>query len=162
MKKVKGDLLELARAGEFDAVVHGCNCFNTMGAGLARQIREQYPQAYTADCATPEGDGIAKLGTYTQASAGTFTIINAYTQYDFNRHGSRADVFEYTAFQLILEKLARWSPGLRYGFPMIGQGLACGDADRIMSQLEWFSDRIADRGGTVTVVEYTSGSDTDK
>ena len=153
MKRVKGDLLELARAGEFDVIVHGCNCFNTMNAGLARQIREQYPQAYAVDRATTDGD-LNKLGTYSSVDTGKFTIVNAYTQYDFNRHGSRADVFEYTAFQLILEKLARQSLGRRYGFPMIGQGLACGDPTRIMSQLEWFSDRVADRGGQVTVVEY--------
>ncbi len=32
MKMVKGDLLALADAGEFDIIMHGCNCFNVMGS----------------------------------------------------------------------------------------------------------------------------------
>ena len=156
MKIVKGDLLELARAGEFDIIVHGCNCFDTMGSGIARQIADQYPMAAAADRVSSPGD-INKLGTFTTASAGQFAIVNAYTQYDFNRNGSRADVFEYTAVQLILEKLARRSPGSRYGFPMIGMGLAGGNPERIMAQLEWFSKKIAESGGTVTIVEYVPG-----
>ena len=28
---VHGDLFKLAEQGEFDIIVHGCNCFNTMG-----------------------------------------------------------------------------------------------------------------------------------
>lgn len=31
LKHVKGNLLNLAEAGQFDIVVQGCNCFNTMG-----------------------------------------------------------------------------------------------------------------------------------
>ena len=39
LKHTKGNLLDLAEAGEFDIVVQGCNCFNTMGGGIAREIR---------------------------------------------------------------------------------------------------------------------------
>lgn len=31
LKHTKGNLIDLAEAGEFDVVVQGCNCFNTMG-----------------------------------------------------------------------------------------------------------------------------------
>ena len=43
LKHTKGNLLDLAEAGLFDVVVQGCNCFNTMGGGIAREIRERYP-----------------------------------------------------------------------------------------------------------------------
>jgi O-acetyl-ADP-ribose deacetylase (regulator of RNase III) len=33
-----GDLLALALAGEFDAIVHGCNCHCTFGRGIAAAI----------------------------------------------------------------------------------------------------------------------------
>jgi len=29
-------------------IVHGCNCFCTMGAGIAKTIKELYPSAYLA------------------------------------------------------------------------------------------------------------------
>ena len=35
MNIVKGDLIKSAKEGQFDVIIHGCNCFNTMGAGIA-------------------------------------------------------------------------------------------------------------------------------
>lgn len=153
MNTVQGDLLKLAEAGEFDVIVHGCNCFNTMGSGIAAQIRKQYPKAYDVDQATSKGD-LNKLGTFTQASTNKFVIINAYTQFGFNTPGLKDDVFEYTAFALILEKLGRLWPGRRFGFPLIGCGLAGGDKARIMLLLNDFSEFVSHVGGTVTVVEF--------
>lgn len=31
LKRAKGNVLDMAEAGQFDIVVQGCNCFNTMG-----------------------------------------------------------------------------------------------------------------------------------
>ena len=49
MKVIKGDLLKLAYEGEFDAIVHQCNCFHNFGAGIALQILKQFPLAFEAD-----------------------------------------------------------------------------------------------------------------
>ena len=38
MEFEKGDLLDLFYHKKIDILVHGCNCFNTMGAGIAKQI----------------------------------------------------------------------------------------------------------------------------
>ena len=35
MKVTQGDLLQLALAGQFDVIVHGCNCQCQMGKGIA-------------------------------------------------------------------------------------------------------------------------------
>lgn len=158
MKIIKGNLLDLADQGEFDIIVHGCNCYNTMGSGIARQIRERYPEAWMADQATLEGD-INKLGTISiaQDPSGRFMIVNAYTQYGFNRKDSPTeDVFEYTAFQLILEKMIKRVPNNRFGFPMIGMGLAGGNKERILAMLEDFSQKVELEGGSVTLVEFDS------
>lgn len=66
MKYIEGDLIKLAYDGEFDFIAHGCNCFNTMSAGIAKQIKEQIPEAFEADKMTVEGD-IDKLGNYSTA-----------------------------------------------------------------------------------------------
>jgi len=124
IKHTKGNLLDLAEAGEFDIVVQGCNCFNTMGGGIAREIRERYPQLAEVDNETMRGD-YKKLGTWTCDTAGNnlyeFLIINAYTQYDMSKG---EDVFEYTAFELILQKLCHAYGDKRIGLPYIGMGLA--------------------------------------
>jgi O-acetyl-ADP-ribose deacetylase (regulator of RNase III) len=150
----KGNLLDLAEAGEFDIVVQGCNCFCTMGGGIAREIRERYPMVASVDMETVRGD-YTKLGNWTQCDAGEnnrFTIINAYTQYNMSQG---TDVFEYTAFQLILEKLTFAYPGKRFGLPYIGMGLAGGSKDTIIPMIEWFADRISAEAGTVTLVEFS-------
>jgi O-acetyl-ADP-ribose deacetylase (regulator of RNase III) len=153
LKHVKGNLLDLAEAGAFDIVVQGCNCFNTMGGGIAREIRERYPVAASVDMETVKGD-YRKLGTWTECDAGEtnrFTIVNAYTQYNMSQG---TDVFEYNAFQLILEKLAFVYPGKRFGLPYIGCGLAGGEQETIVDMIDVFAKRVALEGGTVTLVKF--------
>jgi len=156
----KGNVLDLAEAGEFDIVVQGCNCFNAMGGGIAREIRERYPEVAEADMKTFRGD-YNKLGNWTEGyawynthkgeNADNFVIVNAYRQYNMS---AGEDVFEYVAFELILQKLARKYFNKRIGFPYIGMGLAMGDKSAIMQQLNNFANKIAATGGSVTLVEF--------
>lgn len=150
---MQGDLVTLAKNGEFDVIVHGANCFCTMGAGIARQIRDQFPEAYAADCATVKGDR-TKLGTYSAAKIGELTVVNAYTQYHYGRRGASSDLFEYSAFDCVLGLLADDFPNVRYGFPLIGTGLAGGNVVRVVTALENFSEKISNQGGSVTLVDY--------
>lgn len=127
MKVVQGDLLSLAAAGEFDVIVHGCNCFNTMGKGIAKSIKLQFPGAYQADLATQKGDR-EKLGTITSATIQqeehTLTIVNGYTQFDWRGRGVNVD---YDAIRSVFAKVKEKFSGKRIGYPMIGAGLAGGD-----------------------------------
>lgn len=148
-----GDLLAQAEKGKYHVIVHGCNCFCTMGAGIAKQIREKYPRAFHADKATKPGDK-SKLGTYSVSKGKTFDIVNAYTQYNFSRSDNK-DLFEYEAFEKVLNSLVVEYSGKRFGFPYIGMGLAGGDKDRIIGMLEDFSTKIEETGGSVTLVEFT-------
>ena len=153
LKHAQGNLLDLAEQGAFDIIVQGCNCYNTMGGGIAKEIRERYPMAYEIDQLTEKGD-IMKLGNWTEAQPGTFLIINAYTQYGFASGGLKADLFEYTAFDLILQKLLSMHGNKDFGFPYIGMGLAGGNKERIIDKLEWFADQVSAQGGSVTLVEF--------
>lgn len=150
LKHTKGNLLDLAEAGEFDIVVQGCNCFNTMGGGIAREIRERYPMAALVDNETEKGD-YNKLGNYTTAFTGKFLIVNAYTQYNMSQG---TDVFEYTAFQLILEKLIHAYGDKRIGLPYIGMGLAGGAKEIILDMIHEFANNVTAAGGSVTLVEF--------
>lgn len=155
LKHMKGNLLDLAERGHFDVIVQGCNCFNTMGGGIAREIRERYPHVAQVDGYTQRGD-YRKLGNWTDAVVFNqddepFMVINAYTQYNMS---TGQDVFEYTAFLLILQKLLHEMGDQNFGFPYIGMGLAGGDKIRIIQMLEWFADEVTKKGGTVTLVEF--------
>jgi len=86
MKIAQGDLILLAKHGQFDVIIHGCNCFCSMGKGIALSIKKEFPNAYHADLETIKGDS-TKLGSYSQAqiqfASHDFTVINAYTQFNY-------------------------------------------------------------------------------
>lgn len=157
--RVKGNLITKALQGEYDIIVHGCNCYCNMGAGIALTIARLFPQALHADQQTKFGDA-DKIGTFTTATGftktspvKTFTIVNAYTQVGCNA-SKAVDLFEYEGFQQILDALVRFRPDAQYGFPYIGMGLAGGDPKRIIPMLEDFADKVTEAGGSVELVEY--------
>jgi O-acetyl-ADP-ribose deacetylase (regulator of RNase III) len=41
-QEIEGDLIKLALQGTFDVIAQGCNCFCTMGAGLAPQMAKTF------------------------------------------------------------------------------------------------------------------------
>jgi O-acetyl-ADP-ribose deacetylase (regulator of RNase III) len=166
MDFVTGNLLDMAENGEFDVIVHGCNCFHAMGGGIARQIADRYPEVKEADFATKYGSK-KKLGefSYARVSKGkdnsAFIVVNAYTQHKWS--GVR-DVFEYKAFDTLLNRLCGFlyalhehkGDVLNVGFPKIGCGLARGNEDRIMGSLNSFSGSISPWGCVKVVSLDTS------
>lgn len=151
LKHIKGNLLDLAENGEFDVVVHGANCFNTMNGGIAREIRTRYPHVAAIDAQTKPGD-YTKLGNWTVGRAtDDFVIINAYTQYGMS---TGEDVFEYAAFELICQKLVHVYGHLRIGIPYIGMGLANGNKEIILDMIDGLALNIAERSGSLALVKF--------
>lgn len=61
-KEITGDLIELAKNGEFDVITHGCNCFCVMGNGIAPQMAKTFAcNKFYKEKETP--GNINKLGT---------------------------------------------------------------------------------------------------
>jgi O-acetyl-ADP-ribose deacetylase (regulator of RNase III) len=149
LRTISGDLIHLAKRGEFDLIAHGCNCFTTMGAGIAKGIRAVFPEAFEADLATARGDR-GKLGTCSHAEVVRndlrIVIVNAYTQYDYRGSGTKLD---YDALRGCMGWIKERYSGLRIGLPKIGAGLAGGDWLRI-------ADIITEAlpGEDVTIVEF--------
>ena len=127
MKTVQGDLIQLALDGSFDVIIHGCNCQCTMGAGIAKAIRSQFPEAFDADLKTAKGDR-NKLGTISFATVlrdqHEITVVNGYTQFHWRGSGIKAD---YDAIRSVMGHVKREFGDRRIGYPKIGAGLAKGD-----------------------------------
>jgi O-acetyl-ADP-ribose deacetylase (regulator of RNase III) len=149
MKTVHGDLIRLAQEGAFDLIVHGCNCFCTMGAGIAKSIKAAFPAACEADLATPRGSR-AKLGSCSHATidreGNLVIVVNAYTQFDWKGRGTKVD---YDAVRLCMRWIKETYPGRRIGLPKLGAGLAGGDWSVIAAII---GDELA--GEDVTLVEF--------
>jgi O-acetyl-ADP-ribose deacetylase (regulator of RNase III) len=148
IRYVDGDLLRLADEGHFDVIAHGCNCFCTMGAGIAPQIKAKYPEAYEADCKTTSGD-INKLGTITHTENTTPIVVNIYSQYDTKgRREGKIDL-DYEALRSGIRAMKEKFSGKRFGINRIGSGLAGGDWSIIEKIIE---EEM--RGEYVTIVNY--------
>ncbi len=72
--------------GGAEGIIHQANCQNTMGSGIAKEIRARYPEVYEEDCKTKAGD-YSKLGTFSwvKTNDGKFYIYNCYSQFRYGR-----------------------------------------------------------------------------
>ena len=129
IEKRIGNLLEQQ---DLDAFVHQCNCFCTMGGGIAREISEKYPELYEADLATKSGDK-KKLGTFSFVKTHDGKLgYNLYSQFNYGRNGQHTD-YEAILAGLLKIKLhvkENVSSTARIGLPfMMGCGLGGGNWD---------------------------------
>jgi O-acetyl-ADP-ribose deacetylase (regulator of RNase III) len=134
MKTIIGDLIiHAAIDKQADVIIHGCNCRCTMGAGVALQIKQCFPDAYRADL--DMGMGEHKLGSVSYALVNGLTVVNAYTQLSYGRNRKHADEHAIRrCFKVI--KHTWGNKGLRFAFPLIGCGLAGGTWSTIGSIIE--------------------------
>lgn len=122
---IPGDLL----SSDCDVLAHGCNCFHSFGAGIARQFKEKYPTSFDADLRSSRGDP-EKLGTFTKAEFDGKMIFNLYTQF---RYGYPPRQVDYNAVRDSLEAMKGYLEmfsdfdNIKIGMPKIGCGLAGGD-----------------------------------
>jgi O-acetyl-ADP-ribose deacetylase (regulator of RNase III) len=149
MKVVRGDLVKLALEGSFEVIIHGCNCQCVMGAGIARAIKQAFPEAYNADKATAKGsrNKLGSLSTVTvERGDRRITIVNCYTQFHWRGSGVLVD---YSALRSVMRQVKAMFSGSTIAYPKIGGGLAKGDWSVISSIIE---EELA--GEDHTLVEY--------
>jgi len=141
----KGNLITLAKEEFFDVITHGCNCFCTMGAGIAPQMAKAFGCNNFQMERRGRGD-INKLGCIDYEIIGIvpefnnqslipaeeafeLTVVNSYTQYRYGRNHADGDKtpVDYDAIRLCMRKINHIFKGKTIGLPMIGAGLAGGD-----------------------------------
>jgi O-acetyl-ADP-ribose deacetylase (regulator of RNase III) len=106
IKYVRGNVFD----SQAKVIFHGANCFCTMNSGLAKEMRERYPEAYRADLQTPKGD-LGKLGTtsYTHALKDNRILVNLYTQYRYGLDKCHLDYYALdTSLQALKDRLSIW------------------------------------------------------
>lgn len=143
----EGCLITLAKEGHFDVITHGCNCFCTMGSGIAPQMAKAFGcNLFPMEDPKYRGD-INKLGTidFETRWVGNgllepiqLTIVNSYTQYRYGKNHADGDQrpVDYEAIVLCMRKINHIFKGKTIGVPKIGAGLAGGDWNRIKRILE--------------------------
>lgn len=129
---IKGNLIALAKTGEFDVIIHGQNCFHSWGKGIVKEIAKDFPEAKRVDLLTAYGDK-NKLGTYSYAkvklkSGKELIIINAYTQFHYRGKGVHLN---YNALETIFSNISNEFLDKKIAYPKIGAGRAGGDWKKI-------------------------------
>lgn len=144
MKIIRGDLIRYALAGHFDVIVHGCNQRQTWGAGIARQMRRAFPEAYQADLRAREPARQLGMISVAHVHIGISSkdkierehkliVVNAYTQRvpgRFDTAGNRGIDLALNVGQA-MRRVKQLFSGQRIGYPQIAAGLAGGDWGRI-------------------------------
>lgn len=153
-QEIEGNLIELALSGAFDVIAHGCNCQNTMGAGIAPLMAKAFGcDKFKLEHPQLKGD-INKLGQIdfrqlyiydkkayitedlslelmTRSADNKLFVVNAYTQFWYGKtHTNGVDKpLDYEALTLCFRKMNYMFKGKHIGSPLIGCGLAGGVFD---------------------------------
>jgi O-acetyl-ADP-ribose deacetylase (regulator of RNase III) len=124
-----GDLL--AEAQDYDAIMHGCNCFHGEDGGIAAQIWDKWPMAREMSERHHDSGDFDAFGTYVYGyeQIGRFAIINAYAQYFGGAN------FDINAFIHILKQVNEDFTGMNIGIPMIGCGIGGADWESVQGIL---------------------------
>lgn len=127
---IKGDLLQTG----VKHIMHGCNSHGVMGSGVAKVIREKYPQAYNDYIFKYNNYGLELGDVIVSVQDDGKVIHNAITQRDYGRDISRVYV-SYWAIAEVFRNIN--SRGIKeIAMPKIGAGLANGDWNVISAIIE--------------------------
>ena len=152
---IQKDLIKAFKENEINVLIQQCNVFHTQNAGLAKNIRQEYPEILNVDLATPYGDK-NKLGTFSYITperkniSQTGYIINLYGQYSYGK-GLQTDYdAQRKGFKSIVEFLNNRGPvdTIKIGLPLIGCGLAGGDWNVVQQIIQ---EELVDKGFNVSV-----------
>lgn len=161
-KEIEGNLITMAKNGDFDVIVHAVNCFCKMGAGLAPQMVRAFGcDRFPIELETP--GNINKLGQIDfkrivlsarlSPLKSFLYVVNAYTQYNYGRNHIDGDKvpFNYYAFILCMQKINHIFKGQHIGLPEIGCGLGGANWIKVRTIIQ---NELKDMD--VTIVHYKS------
>lgn len=128
----RGNLLSVTKG----IIVHGANAQGVMGSGVAKAIREKYPECYDAyyiqyiSYGLSLGDVVWWASNDSPVLSGTLFIANGITQ---NLYGTDKRHVNYVAVALVFKEVIRQAKAtnLEVHFPKIGAGLGGGRWDII-------------------------------
>lgn len=146
-REIAGDLILYALQGEFDVITHGCNIYNTMGAGITVPMKKTFNCNNFPMELKGKGD-YNKLGnidfqkfwisekdlsvyndetTLTSIGKRCLYVVNSYTQAEYKSPAKNEVLLDYDALTLCLRKINKIFKGKHIGLPKIGCGLAGGN-----------------------------------
>lgn len=164
VKKVQGNIIDMIERGEITATAHGCNCFHTMGSGIAKTFNEYTGgKLLEADKQTVYGD-INNLGNFTSIDFNGVKFFNIYSQYihagQFQGNRKGLVYVNWDAVSHALKNIVVALSGKDnsvFALPYIGCGLAGGEEESLIAILDEISESgelFEDGKLTILLVEF--------
>ena len=155
MKIIDGDVLTPNKNPEKSIVVcHQVNCMGVMGAGLAKQIKDQFPgvfQAYKEKCSLIKSNigGLGDVQFCSVLDEAGYIIANVFGQYYFGRFKRHTD---YNALKKAFATIATSHPTSTIRIPYkFGCGLAGGDWNVVSRIIE---EELVNKGVDVEIWKF--------
>lgn len=124
IRYVQGDLLGATQK----VIVHGCNNKGVMGSGVAKQIRDRWPNVYEVYALKHKVFGLDLGDIIPVATLDGHVVVNAVTQDGFGRDGRQYASYAgiERCFSIINDRVDSWEV-TEVAMPRIGAGLGGGD-----------------------------------
>lgn len=124
IQEIKGNLLEVERG----IIVHGCNAQGVMGSGVAKQIKEKYPQAYDVYKAFYDTKSLLLGNAVIVYVKKSLWVANGITQ-KYYGYNPAIKYINYDAVEGVFEQVREFNEpyNLPICFPKIGAGLGGGN-----------------------------------
>ena len=131
-------------------IAHGCNAQGVMGAGVAKAIRDRYPEVFREYRRVyEENGGYLDLGEVIWVDTGRHQVANIITQENYGRDPNTQYV-DYDAVQRGFRTIREEIESMQgvpietawLAIPRIGAGLGGGDWDTISAMIEYDMDGI--------------------
>lgn len=139
IKFVNGNILTFPERDEDTIICHQVNCKGVMGAGLAKQIRDKWPDVYDRYRLMVETCGEFMLGSFHEVKVGPHLYVaNLYGQVGYGRDKRYTN---YAALTAALFKGMKEYPRATFRIPYgLGCGLAGGDWETVLDIIKGISD----------------------
>lgn len=142
-----GDLLEAARTSNLIKIFgHGCNCWCTMGAGIANHVRLNFPALFEADVADQRSPD-QRLGGFSYAFDHDSNAwgANLYTQFYPGPHARMPSVI--SSVQSLFEQVheiveAAEDETVFVGLPALGCGIGGLDLHSVITTVDTIAESV--------------------
>ena len=155
--EVHGDIVNYIRYADIEVFLHNANCFNTMGAGVAKALATNIHGTLEADRKTRKGDK-TKLGTYSSFNAlnrngEQIRGYNIYGQYKYSNTVAHFDLDMFMkGFLSAINKHQR----ANIIMPKVGSLRGGCDWEDILRRI---TEDTKDHTGTLYIVNYVRNVD---
>lgn len=153
---LNGDIIEVAKHHNIPNIAHNCNCFHTMGAGIAKHLNDYTNGTLLKEDKTTIYGDINKLGSYSMLSYNGIKFFNLYGMFVYRSmltsYTNKNVYVHWESLQTALVNAIMDSSG-DFIIPVLGCNLAGGSSDDFITMIGNVIKSVDQGDRTLFIVE---------